>query len=227
MIHFVTLVVSVLLLSLTALLLFLDSGSSQPLLSIDETQTLLSALIRSLLRRAGGCGVPRSSSLLYRGFLYSCITRVLQSSLSSTALAIDGQGASDEGKGNEVRGHDELMALEQCSTELSDTLGTDACTGPPVWRVVALAALSSVLTSLGPSRSQHSSKSRGNYLSISFRYLISCFASHRMCVMNASIIFLYTFIYLFFILFCDILKISFKNLTLSIIIHRLQALQRQ
>ena len=122
---------------------------------------LLSALIRGLLRRAGGCGVPRSSSLLYRGFLYSCITRVLQSSLTSAVLAIDG-GSSDEGKGNEMRGYnDELMALEQCATELADTLGTDVCTGPPVWRVVALSALSSVLTSLGPSRDQQSSKSRG------------------------------------------------------------------
>ena len=33
------------------------------------------------------------------------------------------------------------MALQQCSTELSDTLGTDASTGPAVWRVVALSTL--------------------------------------------------------------------------------------
>ena len=53
------------------------------------------------------------------------------------------------------------MALQQCSTELSDTLGTDASTGPAVWRVVALSTLSSVLTSLGPSRDQQSAKLRG------------------------------------------------------------------
>ena len=54
------------------------------------------------------------------------------------------------------------MALQHCSTELSDTLGTDASTGPAVWRVVALSTLSSVLTSLGPSRDQQSSKIRGD-----------------------------------------------------------------
>ena len=53
------------------------------------------------------------------------------------------------------------MALQQCSTELSDILGTDASTGPAVWRVVALSTLSSVLTSLGPSRDQQSAKLRG------------------------------------------------------------------
>ena len=53
------------------------------------------------------------------------------------------------------------MTLEQCSAELADTLGADASSGPPVWRVVAISALSSVLTFLGPFRNQEHAKFRG------------------------------------------------------------------
>lgn len=53
------------------------------------------------------------------------------------------------------------MTLEQCSAELADTLGADACSGPPVWRVVAISALSSVLTFLGPFRNQEYARVRG------------------------------------------------------------------
>lgn len=53
------------------------------------------------------------------------------------------------------------MTLEQCSAELADTLGADACSGPPVWRVVAISALSSVLTYLGPFRNQEHARVRG------------------------------------------------------------------
>lgn len=63
--------------------LSLCTADSQPCISQAESSLLLTALIRALLRRAGGSGVPRSSSALYRGFLYSCLTRVLNYSLSS------------------------------------------------------------------------------------------------------------------------------------------------
>jgi hypothetical protein len=53
------------------------------------------------------------------------------------------------------------MTLEQCSAELADTLGADVCSGPPVWRVVAISALSSVLTYLGPFRNQEHARVRG------------------------------------------------------------------
>ena len=56
------------------------------------------------------------------------------------------------------------MTLEQCSAELADTLGADACSGPPVWRVVTISALSSVLTFLGPFRNQEYARVRGKYM---------------------------------------------------------------
>ena len=53
------------------------------------------------------------------------------------------------------------MALDQCSAELADTLGADAASGPPIWRVVALSALSTILTLLGPTRDMEMTRTRG------------------------------------------------------------------
>jgi hypothetical protein len=69
-------------------------------LSPIENQSLLSALIRSILRMGGGREAA-SSSPLYRGFLYSCITRVLHSSLSTSLEDQTGQ-ESEEGKGTNI-----------------------------------------------------------------------------------------------------------------------------
>jgi hypothetical protein len=55
-----------------------------------------------------------------------------------------------------------MMGLEQCAAELTDTLGLDCSRGPPVWRVVALSALSAVLTALGPSRDRTSESESKN-----------------------------------------------------------------
>jgi hypothetical protein len=101
----------------------------------------------------GGGREAASSSPLYRGFLYSCITRVLHTSLSTSLESQRGQ-ESEEGKGYEGGryGYSDMMSLEQCAGELTDTLGSDCARGPPVWRVVALSALSAVLTTLGPFR---------------------------------------------------------------------------
>ena len=46
----------------------------------------------------------------------------------------------------------DVAVLEQCAGELADLLGADATTGPALWRVSALAALTGVLTALSPAR---------------------------------------------------------------------------